>query len=620
MLEFSQFLVEDRTDGIVKRYEKALRAWLISSHRLEFPRDEKTHDDTWFHKQSWSVVNGISMHDDPSRNKQYTQWLVGQFLFYHRFQEDREAIKADLEIFDRVKQRMPAEQRDINRYKGYHELRAAIQPYIEVKSEREIEREEIARLKKFIKVIYEGPEGRVYTPLNKDAAILLGRGTRWCTAATNSTNYFHTYDAQGPLYVFITKDGKKWQLHFESFQFMNDQDIGISTNIWVETYHNLWQKFTQHVHLSLTILDRLLQRWPTLFLATTVSPDDLPHLAAIAVKEGRWGDVAKLEKKGWKADPQFKRALAARIDPNIGVSYSEGRLNLIRDYITADFIERAIRDGFEETTVSKWNFKTNYWSFLHSLIHANVPTVSKALSRLPQQMIASLFWKSIVDSVNYHDIAKVLQPFVTDETVREIVSSSRYEGDRFTTIETLIQSGVKVPKELTQIPKMPQIVNALDVTFRNVTDEDWRFGFSSYQKALAQHVFTDGIYYMDIPDKAGVIWGLAHFKSMDTYMGEGYYEKFRQKVIHHINLSMIPYRGKKCVVFTKNSNIALIFMVLGIKVSEIKIYADLIGKAYHAVNDDLSGAKGGAILDATGASVSDIGQLQAKIIDNMILS
>lgn len=74
------------------------------------------------------------------------------------------------------------------------------------------------------KVLYNGPLGQLVIPLTREASCALGKPTSWCTARDDSSNMFDTYNKQGPLYVWIGKDGKRYQFHFESAQCMDSKD------------------------------------------------------------------------------------------------------------------------------------------------------------------------------------------------------------------------------------------------------------------------------------------------------------------------------------------------------------------------------------------------------------
>lgn len=186
----------------------------------------------------WTSLFHFAVLADPTPKKIYLQWILKglekqlkdprpeekQYLF--RFHEDYNAVRTDLTLFDQGKAGFPPEMRDIGRFKTIGMLREFIDTLRgEInKSQRQIKREEVARLKTQIKHIYSGPEGDVYQPLTEEASQYLGRGTKWCTAATETKSLFDNYNKKGPLFDLIFKDGTKWQFHFETHQFMNELD------------------------------------------------------------------------------------------------------------------------------------------------------------------------------------------------------------------------------------------------------------------------------------------------------------------------------------------------------------------------------------------------------------
>jgi hypothetical protein len=77
-------------------------------------------------------------------------------------------------------------------------------------------------------VVLDNSEVRIIVPKNEEAACYYGQGTRWCTAATQSHNMFDHYNRIGSLYIILPKkpryEGEKYQLHFPSEQFMDEND------------------------------------------------------------------------------------------------------------------------------------------------------------------------------------------------------------------------------------------------------------------------------------------------------------------------------------------------------------------------------------------------------------
>jgi len=75
-----------------------------------------------------------------------------------------------------------------------------------------------------IKPIFTSDRVAVLQPNSKAAACELGRGTEWCTAATETENAFWDYATGGPMYVIITDKMGKFQFSFDSNQFTDVHD------------------------------------------------------------------------------------------------------------------------------------------------------------------------------------------------------------------------------------------------------------------------------------------------------------------------------------------------------------------------------------------------------------
>jgi hypothetical protein len=102
------------------------------------------------------------------------------------------------------------------------------------------------------KTVFENDAVRIVVPEDQNAACYYGQGTRWCTAATKGSNYFGHYSKEGPLYILLPKqpkyDGEKYQLHFESEQFMDENDNGIDDIVIFleQRFGNLIPWFQEH--------------------------------------------------------------------------------------------------------------------------------------------------------------------------------------------------------------------------------------------------------------------------------------------------------------------------------------------------------------------------------------
>ena len=98
-------------------------------------------------------------------------------------------------------------------------------PYKGILAERRKEKERDIEVKEQeTKKIFESDKLLVIQPLTKRAAIKYGSGNKWCNAGKKN-NMFDNYNKDGPIYIIVTKqDNKKYQLHFESGQFMDEKD------------------------------------------------------------------------------------------------------------------------------------------------------------------------------------------------------------------------------------------------------------------------------------------------------------------------------------------------------------------------------------------------------------
>jgi len=198
MKHFKQFLAENanRLDVLKEKFKQQL----MTLNHIRKPQDY----DLLFNK----IVAA-----DPSRNKQYLQWMLNLIVKKNIQLSDLGKVHSDLTIFERVKPRLPGDKRDIGRYKAYQDLYDVIKVYENKSVESDDRKNEIAKFGKAITKVYDGSEGNVYIPHSKEASCYLGRGTRWCTAAVSSDNYFDSYNRTGDLYVFTTRKGEKYQMH-----------------------------------------------------------------------------------------------------------------------------------------------------------------------------------------------------------------------------------------------------------------------------------------------------------------------------------------------------------------------------------------------------------------------
>lgn len=161
---------------------------------------------------------------DPTKNKMYTVWLVKEFINFRFRLEDFNRVRDILTQFHELKPRLPVEQRDINRFKTYHELQRLVTQVNNVEFFKDQKKDlPIKGLNPSeYELLYNGPHGTLVSPATEGAACALSKGTMWCTGA-DKNNMFDYYDNEGKLFIWKDKTGK-YQFHFEMLQFMDAQD------------------------------------------------------------------------------------------------------------------------------------------------------------------------------------------------------------------------------------------------------------------------------------------------------------------------------------------------------------------------------------------------------------
>lgn len=159
---------------------------------------------------------------DPSPTKKYVQWLAVQYTDRRFRSEDAGRVRDVIARFIRF---LPQFKRlgknsDLNTY-TFHQL----EKLMDELSGTDLSDGGESSERDDIRVLYNGPLGTLSVPLTMEASCLLGRGTKWCTAA-NEHNQFESYNRNGPLFVWRDRDGSKFQFHFDEHgrQLMDAQD------------------------------------------------------------------------------------------------------------------------------------------------------------------------------------------------------------------------------------------------------------------------------------------------------------------------------------------------------------------------------------------------------------
>ena len=216
-------------------------------------------------------IDTISVNDmENVKIGKYTQWLLKNFIapknttitaevgtpeykkqvkeYQHLFLEDLYKTTEDLKKYERFKNQLPQESRDINKISAEQLFDLVKDFKLEKVKASKKEKEEAAStyLHPGADVVFRGNNWTIVKierqdQLGKDAACFYGgqheyeKGeSRWCTSSPGLT-YFNGYIKDGPLYVILPNTSnelgqvsklpvERYQFHFPSNQFMDRHD------------------------------------------------------------------------------------------------------------------------------------------------------------------------------------------------------------------------------------------------------------------------------------------------------------------------------------------------------------------------------------------------------------
>jgi len=178
-------------------------------------------------------------------NKGYFTWLYNLLKTGNLKEEDFYKAKEYLNLFGKFINKIPKENRDINKFKTLGDLYLVVKPFAEGEPTQATSKsDELRKIKKEeIDKVFENENWLVMIPKTERASCLIGKGTQWCTAAEESDNYFERYSKDGPLYVIVNKDtnadgSKKYQLHFETDSLMDENDRPIPATYFFDHIEN----------------------------------------------------------------------------------------------------------------------------------------------------------------------------------------------------------------------------------------------------------------------------------------------------------------------------------------------------------------------------------------------
>lgn len=211
---------------------------------------------------------------DPTKNKQYVQWIAKQFFNKLRdeaktvsnietvmriFDEDLYKYTDDIELYEKLKlhKKLPDEHeverstygvgerglgrfqretridkinpRDVNQFQSGDELYRFLKQYRNNPEYYYSEGEKKA-IAEGGKLIHDGAQWQVWVPNTYEASCALGKNSRWCTTSGGEEGMFGRYTRSGTLFIIINKanPSDKYQFHFEDGQFMDVDDNSVN--------------------------------------------------------------------------------------------------------------------------------------------------------------------------------------------------------------------------------------------------------------------------------------------------------------------------------------------------------------------------------------------------------
>ena len=246
--EYYKLICEVTVEQVKTRFES--KAWKRAIEQLfkylDYKKDFDDLDDT----VRMALYSDFLPNDiDENSKGNALNWLVSIFIkdptFISRFHSQSNRVRSSLELFYQIKQVRPValsvkaiEQiADINDlYTAVGHAKPVYDEYLQNRAEKDT-KTDINNSK-----VLETAEWNVYVPKTKGAAIQLGKGTDWCTAAPGLQYYEH-YTQTGPLVIFISKQNPELKYQFwyngTESQFMNARDEDILYGEESETFFQL---------------------------------------------------------------------------------------------------------------------------------------------------------------------------------------------------------------------------------------------------------------------------------------------------------------------------------------------------------------------------------------------
>jgi len=263
-----------------KQLEKHKKQELYQ-YRTRVPGSDEEHMEAQFEKQKRSRLEIIEPQlqylgeSDPTSSGQYCKWIVDLILRKNIvLPEDTQKVKELLEVYHKVKRRLPVEHREIKSFRSYHQLRTTLIPLLpKLKSVKELQREGMMLLHSDV---INNSKYDIFKLMTAEAASKAAQNTGWCVCnITTAQSYLNT----GPLYLIFRNDERFILAHMEVYhghpeetiQVMDINDIPIHPKHPEHHYDEITALFADYLPQFLCKEhSKTLDLYPTIFETATI--------------------------------------------------------------------------------------------------------------------------------------------------------------------------------------------------------------------------------------------------------------------------------------------------------------------------------------------------------------
>lgn len=375
---------------------------------------------------------------DPTRGK-FSEWIIKGYLFLSehsnfkssvlgRFFEDSYRITNSLKDYMKYKKVLVSENprlSDLNSLKHYRLLEDIVEgsPEIQKAKEEEEEKRALKLAEKDAERILDNENYLIVSPKTEQASCAYGRGTRWCTAATGSLNYFDRYNRDGPLYIVIEKKTQeKFQFHFQSRQFMNSKDEPLNLNEFFKEHEELRKSLAelakQNDDMSFAMIadpgifeeihkeykeGKEVERFKDLV------NNDLSLLIKLAKKDAE--EANRIQKPTFLKERRFEFEKGG-VWINSEASEWSDLSNFVRTRSRSSFVEDVL-NGEPETYYSDHQYESYYWDYVDD---KNTKLIQNYLFNEYQEEVETEEVKNFAEENNAEEVKELLTRSFNDLT------------------------------------------------------------------------------------------------------------------------------------------------------------------------------------------------------------